>query len=331
MTITGVTDLGDGIRAVTVDADPRSTAVDAPAGSLILWSGLVFFKVDSGSTTNMNAIPRKNNLAATTDPTVNDDNTLGYGIGSLWAHTVDGHMFICTDPSTGAAVWKGIISGGAGAPIRLASLIPDLSLVVVTKHEIGGRLAARVVAGAVNGTPTTQDHLNSGTCRILVQVTTYTAGPTLRLTGTSYSPLTGTTTPGDTEDIAIGATGWYQSAKRWQGTVVLSSVGGLNVILNSHLWSPFQIGVDYTVQALYAEYKVTGATNQSHLVMQKFTPVTGFTTVYDRTISNHLGDDSVHFRYLNSSVFESLGQGGYVFEEAQRLTDYRLSLNAVTL
>ena len=39
-----------------------------------------------------------------TTPTVTDDNTLGYAVGSLWTLD-DGTIYKCTDASTGAAVW----------------------------------------------------------------------------------------------------------------------------------------------------------------------------------------------------------------------------------
>ena len=40
----------------------------------------------------------------TTTPTVTDDNTLGYAVGSLWTLD-DGTTYECTDATTGAAVW----------------------------------------------------------------------------------------------------------------------------------------------------------------------------------------------------------------------------------
>jgi hypothetical protein len=40
----------------------------------------------------------------TTTPTVNDDDTLGYQIGSLWTLD-DGTTYVCSDATTGAAVW----------------------------------------------------------------------------------------------------------------------------------------------------------------------------------------------------------------------------------
>ena len=42
---------------------------------------------------------------AASDPTVNDDDTQGYMIGSRWINTSSPGEFICSDASTGAAVW----------------------------------------------------------------------------------------------------------------------------------------------------------------------------------------------------------------------------------
>ena len=47
-------------------------------------------------------------------PAASDDNTLGHTDGSRWI-TDDGREFVCTDNSTGAAVWsETTASGGAG-------------------------------------------------------------------------------------------------------------------------------------------------------------------------------------------------------------------------
>ncbi|CAK0748769.1 hypothetical protein CCP1ISM_20057 [Azospirillaceae bacterium] len=42
----------------------------------------------------------------TSDPTENDDDTAGYVIGSLWTNSVSEESFICTNDTTGNAVWK---------------------------------------------------------------------------------------------------------------------------------------------------------------------------------------------------------------------------------
>lgn len=46
-----------------------------------------------------------NNYAGTAAPTVNDDVTEGYSIGSLWIDTVANEAYRCVDATNGAAVW----------------------------------------------------------------------------------------------------------------------------------------------------------------------------------------------------------------------------------
>ena len=48
---------------------------------------------------------RRNYLTATANPTVNDDNSDGFTVGSIWLNTSTGAMYICTDSTVGAAVW----------------------------------------------------------------------------------------------------------------------------------------------------------------------------------------------------------------------------------
>lgn len=59
------------------------------------------------------AVVKYNNVA-TTDPTVANDNTQGYSVGSQWFNSTTGILFICTSTSTGAAVWvpEGLRGGG---------------------------------------------------------------------------------------------------------------------------------------------------------------------------------------------------------------------------
>lgn len=47
----------------------------------------------------------KHNLTATTDPTVNDDASQGYSIGSMWVNGSADTIFFCADATVGAAVW----------------------------------------------------------------------------------------------------------------------------------------------------------------------------------------------------------------------------------
>lgn len=52
----------------------------------------------------------RNNISALTNPTITDDGTKGYGVGSYWINTVTKVLFTCFDSTTGAAVWR----SGAG-------------------------------------------------------------------------------------------------------------------------------------------------------------------------------------------------------------------------
>jgi len=46
------------------------------------------------------------NMAAITDPTINDDINAGYSRGSRWINTVTNKGFLCLDNSSGVSVWK---------------------------------------------------------------------------------------------------------------------------------------------------------------------------------------------------------------------------------
>ena len=48
----------------------------------------------------------KLNLTATKDPTTNDDQTFGYGVGSRWINLTTDIEFICVDSTINAAIWK---------------------------------------------------------------------------------------------------------------------------------------------------------------------------------------------------------------------------------
>lgn len=50
--------------------------------------------------------PVKNNYTAVVAPTVNDDSSLNYAVGSQWVDTVLETGYQCMNASVGAAVWK---------------------------------------------------------------------------------------------------------------------------------------------------------------------------------------------------------------------------------
>jgi len=74
----------------------------------------------------------KTNASSTVDPTTTDDNTSGYGVGSLWVNTTDYGYFTCTSAITGAAVWErtGFRPAHFVSVIPLLSVLPSISTVV---------------------------------------------------------------------------------------------------------------------------------------------------------------------------------------------------------
>jgi len=80
-----------------------ATAVSA-ANTATIEAGIAV--AASASATAAAALLPLNNFSATTDPTVNDDNTQGYSGGSRWTNTVSGDRFTAISVATGAAVWQ---------------------------------------------------------------------------------------------------------------------------------------------------------------------------------------------------------------------------------
>lgn len=56
----------------------------------------------------------KNNFAASSTPSVNNDNSQGYSVGSRWIDTAADSEYVCLDDSVGTAVWKETTAAGGG-------------------------------------------------------------------------------------------------------------------------------------------------------------------------------------------------------------------------
>jgi len=78
-----------------------------PAAGAAVWR-----RIDGGS---MVAGPT-NNYTATVAPTVTNDNTQGYSIGSVWIDTILSQSYMCVSSATSAAIWHRIDAVSAGSP-----------------------------------------------------------------------------------------------------------------------------------------------------------------------------------------------------------------------
>lgn len=151
-----------------------------------------------------NNIP-KHNLAATAAPTVNDDSGDGYQIGSVWVDTTNKHVYVCTDASSGAAVWNRsdfnilqtcVVSGVYGSvsdkdyTIFLEAPYAGTITSITTQSESGtctltGKIDGVALGGTANSvstSKTTQNHSSSNT---------FTAGQKISITVSSNSTCVG--------------------------------------------------------------------------------------------------------------------------------------------
>jgi len=104
-------------RTDTVDFDALTADPGTPVDGQ-LWYNDTAEKLRvqrDGGTRDIN--DELNNYVAAADPTVNDDDTAGYEVGSVWVNTSTGAVYVCVDNSTGAAVWN-LAAGGGVNPLE---------------------------------------------------------------------------------------------------------------------------------------------------------------------------------------------------------------------
>lgn len=153
----------------------------------------------------------KNNLTATSTPTITDDASVGYAPGSMWENTTTGRVYICVGNTTGAAVWRELVQVQTGNVIEpVVHDTIDLGSPTVRFQDLylsGGISAATNIAAGG-----TLNILGSTALQSTLAVTgNTTIGGTLGVTGqTTVGNLTasGTTviTSGDINSGTIDAT-----------------------------------------------------------------------------------------------------------------------------
>jgi len=147
------------------------------------------------------AFPSKTSAGA---PTATDDNTKGFVIGSQWVDTSVSprKAYICTDASTGAAVWRS--AGGVSAHPSLSTLGWSASGHTGTTNSVAcfsNTGAALTAQATVDGTVLTY----SGGVLQFLALAAAVAFTDPRAIEVQYAPLTATVIPSSTATVVTGA------------------------------------------------------------------------------------------------------------------------------
>jgi len=248
----------------------------------------------------------------------NGTNGLYCNGGTIHAHALETDS--CTNgiraAGTGRIELNGceIINSGTYDIVQVNSTCPIIGVAVVFNvskvsivansttidiNEVQERDTIPYVAGSWNlisemtaqftGVNVPQNMTNLGYRLIFVNVTGLVAAGTLNLTTVgpgsgSYNPVTGATTPGDSEAIPIAATGWYVSTKRWFGTVNLAGAGGLNLTMTDYKVGRAEQNVPFILRL--AKFVTNGAGGGPifQVVIEKWDKTNGITTVWDSNV-----------------------------------------------
>jgi hypothetical protein len=150
------TDWEIGVGTVT-DATPdtltRTTIIaSSNANAAVNWTtgGKTIFCTPPAR--NLDIATARHNFNATTAPTGSDDNSLGYGMGSLWVDQVGYAIYQCTDPTPSAAwirigatqgIGNGVVLGYSALPgasdmtgFRSAAIAPNGSSTVAADNGV---------------------------------------------------------------------------------------------------------------------------------------------------------------------------------------------------
>ena len=126
----------------------------------------------------------KNQLEATTAPTVDDDEDLGYEVSSFWFDISNDAAYVCLDNTDGAAVWLNITAGAASGEANTASSVGSGTSVFKQKSGVDlqfnavkseNNLLAVALDAATNDIELTvsQTNINSGVSITASQVSDF--------------------------------------------------------------------------------------------------------------------------------------------------------------
>jgi len=132
----------------------------------------LYVRLENGAEVKVGISGQLDNLSATAAPTVDDDSSVGYAVGSMWIDTTADEAYRCVDPTAGAAVWikttLDITELGALALLdTVASAQIDAGAVTLAKHA---PLDAYTVIGNDSGSAATPQAITAAEVSALMNV-----------------------------------------------------------------------------------------------------------------------------------------------------------------
>lgn len=144
-----VTSTGTQSVALPIGSNSQVLMANSGQSTGMLWHTLTSSDVGLGNVQNT-----LNNFSATTAPTVSNDSSQGYSIGSVWINTTTNLAYVCTNASVGAAIW--VTSTGVTGASNVGS-----AGVGFFKQESGSTLQFKNLAPASNKISVVDDTGNS--------------------------------------------------------------------------------------------------------------------------------------------------------------------------
>ena len=151
----------------------------------------------------------RTNYDATTDPTVNDDISLGYTPGSKWINVSGGSFWVCVDSTEGAANWFPDMSFGTVTASCITTDKVDFNPLVVAPSFLEGRVYYDSIRSALSVQTTPEITLDVGQEQLVAVInqtgSTFNRGQVIFVGGESGGLITAELAIADATQRALEA------------------------------------------------------------------------------------------------------------------------------
>lgn len=230
----------------------------------------------------------KSNYTAIIAPTVNDDVTFSYSVGSIWADTVTGKFYECASPADGAAVWLEVV---------FATSTQTLTNKTLTSPTINSTIRGTAIAQIAQGTLT----LTSGSPYQSVDVASATT--------VYYTPCVGNKT------AVYNGSSWelYSLAELSLPLGTLTSGQGYDVFLNYNAGAPTLVMTAWTdsVTRATALVRQDGVLCKSGTLTHRY--LGSFLTTSTTTTADAIGSRYLYNEYnaVDKGLAAGISTGNY--------------------